>query len=240
MNDNIYYCFCSNDCKFETMTKEQIIAAIAEATGHTPTNIDDAFITKIKEQNKGETVTVWLGTTAEYNALETKDDNCIYIKTDDTTLEDVNKEIEAFEEETERRLTAFSEEIKTMQPYGDMESLVLSGMPLYGYITSDCGVLVLFLPLSKPISKTVDNIIINALDVFAIGVQGIINNSKIVTSTIDYFVTATICENGIKFEIHHATGSFTNAVNSTPVICNSYINITFTNSNAMSANEGAE
>lgn len=92
--ERIYYCFCGDNCKFETMTKEQIIAAIAEATGNTPTNIDSAFITKVKEQNKGNALAFWIGTTAEYNALETKDDLCFYIKTDDTTLDDINKAIE--------------------------------------------------------------------------------------------------------------------------------------------------
>ena len=92
--ERIYYCFCGDNCKFETMTKEQIIAAIAEATGNTPTNIDSAFITKVKEQNKGNALAFWIGTTAEYNALETKDDLCFYIKTDDTTLDDTNKAIE--------------------------------------------------------------------------------------------------------------------------------------------------
>lgn len=90
MADRIYFCICDAGCKFETMTKEQILAAIAEATGNTVTNVDDAFITKIKEQNKGGTVTIWRGTTAEYNALEERDEeNCIYIKTDDTTLADI-------------------------------------------------------------------------------------------------------------------------------------------------------
>lgn len=87
--ERVYYCLCGDNCKFETMTKEQIITAIAEATGKTPTNIDSAFITKVKEQNKGTALYFWIGTTAEYNALETKDEFCYYIKTDDTTLDDM-------------------------------------------------------------------------------------------------------------------------------------------------------
>lgn len=47
-----YYVICEYNCKFESMTKEQIIAAIEEATGNVPTHIDDAFITKLKEINK--------------------------------------------------------------------------------------------------------------------------------------------------------------------------------------------
>ena len=64
-----YYCFCDDDCKFPTMTAEQIIAAIAEATGNTPTNIDDAFISKIKDANASRNLTFWAGTEAEFNAL---------------------------------------------------------------------------------------------------------------------------------------------------------------------------
>lgn len=91
MSDRLYFCFCDSNCKFETMTKEQILAAIAEATGYTSVNVDDAFISKIKEQNKGGSVTIWRGTTAEYNALEERDENCIYIKTDDTALADIGE-----------------------------------------------------------------------------------------------------------------------------------------------------
>ena len=65
----IYYCICDDNCKFPTMTAEQILAAIAEATGNTPTGVDDAFITKIKEQNAGGALTFWSGTEAEFNAL---------------------------------------------------------------------------------------------------------------------------------------------------------------------------
>lgn len=51
------------------MTKEEITEAIYEATGHLPTNIDDAFITHLKEQNYGANVKLWIGTQAQYNAL---------------------------------------------------------------------------------------------------------------------------------------------------------------------------
>lgn len=94
MPDRVYFCFCGDNCKFETMTKEQILAAIAEATGNTVTNIDDAFITKIKEKNKGAAVSVWFGTEAEYNAITEKDPYCIYVKTDDKTIEGINTKIE--------------------------------------------------------------------------------------------------------------------------------------------------
>lgn len=90
-----YFCFCSSNCKYETMTKEQILAAIAQAveTGSVG-DCDTGFITKIKETNSGSYVTFWVGTQAQYNALENKAQNCMYIITDDTTKADILKAYE--------------------------------------------------------------------------------------------------------------------------------------------------
>lgn len=81
------YVICDTNCRYEGMTKEQIIAAIAEATGNTPTGIDDAFITKLKEQNANGTVKLWIGTTAQFNAVATKDENTLYLLTDDDSAD---------------------------------------------------------------------------------------------------------------------------------------------------------
>lgn len=78
-----FFVFCEDNCKFEGMTKEQIITAIAEATGKTPQDIDAAFITKIKEQNADKPVKVWVGTQAEYNALQSIDADTLYFFDDD-------------------------------------------------------------------------------------------------------------------------------------------------------------
>lgn len=77
-----YYVICDDDCRFEGMTKEQIIAAIAEATGNIPTGLDDAFITKIKESNANRALSFWLGSEAEYNALGI-DADVMYIRVDE-------------------------------------------------------------------------------------------------------------------------------------------------------------
>lgn len=80
---------------FEGMTKEQIISAIAEATGNTVQDIDSAFITKIKEINKGNTIRFWFGTSAEYNALGSNlEEDVLYICTDDTFVTDTGIEIQ--------------------------------------------------------------------------------------------------------------------------------------------------
>ena len=78
-----YYCFCDANCRFETMTKEQILAAIAEAAaGGLVFDSEAAFITKVKENNAGGFVTFWVGTAAQYNALAEKDPACFYMLTD--------------------------------------------------------------------------------------------------------------------------------------------------------------
>lgn len=68
MSEKKYYLVCDDDNRFEGMTKEQIIAAIAEATGYLPSGAD-AVITKIKESNANKALTFWLGTETEFNAL---------------------------------------------------------------------------------------------------------------------------------------------------------------------------
>lgn len=110
--ERTYYVICSDKCMFEGMTKEQIITAIAEATGTTPTNIDDAFITKIKEQNKNGIIKFWRGTVAEYNAIAEKDADTLYIKTDDTrdaeidaALQEINADIEEIQQEAAKHQT---------------------------------------------------------------------------------------------------------------------------------------
>lgn len=78
---------------FEGMTREQINAAIAEATGTTPTNVDDAFISQILEQNKKGNLKFWVGTMAEYNALTEKEEDTLYLFSDDPTIDDIEEAI---------------------------------------------------------------------------------------------------------------------------------------------------
>lgn len=87
MPNRKYFVICEDNCKFESMTKEQIIAAITQAVNDGNVgDIDAGFITTVKEQNAGKGLTFWIGTTAEYNAIPDDDKNadCLYIKTDDT------------------------------------------------------------------------------------------------------------------------------------------------------------
>lgn len=77
------YVMCGGRNLYEGMTKEEIIRAIAEATGNVPTLSEDAFITQIVNQKDGGNLKFWRGTRAEYNALTIKDQHTFYIITDD-------------------------------------------------------------------------------------------------------------------------------------------------------------
>ena len=78
MEDVRVYCLDEGKNSYETMTKEQILAAIEQAisTG-TFGDFDSGFVTKIVDQNSGVAVSVWIGT---------KEDNTLYIYA--TTFED--------------------------------------------------------------------------------------------------------------------------------------------------------
>jgi hypothetical protein len=90
MSKKKYYCYCESNCRYETMTKEQILAAIAQAAaGGLVFDTEAAIISKVKEVNAGGFVTFWVGKQAEYNALPSIDPNCVYIITDNTWQGDV-------------------------------------------------------------------------------------------------------------------------------------------------------
>ena len=87
-----------NNGNYAGMTKEEILAAITQAiSGGTIGDIDTGFVTKIKEQNRGQGLMFWVGTTAEYEALAEKPNNVLYIKTDDTSAADINNAISALQ-----------------------------------------------------------------------------------------------------------------------------------------------
>lgn len=72
------------------LTEQQIYTAIVNAIEQgTIGDIDTGFVTTVKEKNKGAGLSFWLGTTAEYNALEEYEPDTLYIKTDDTTAQDI-------------------------------------------------------------------------------------------------------------------------------------------------------
>ena len=102
MDDRRYYVICADGCKFESMTKEQIYAAIEQAvsTGAIK-DIDTGFVTKLKECNRNAALSFWVGTQAEYNALTETAQNCFYIITDDTSGEDFDTAFAEMKESVE-------------------------------------------------------------------------------------------------------------------------------------------
>lgn len=93
-NNNPVFVFDGKLCKFEGMTKEQIINAIVQATGVTPTDVDEGFISTLVEQNKSKSVHFWFGSQAEYDALESYDSNTFYIIDGDATIDDLEAAVQ--------------------------------------------------------------------------------------------------------------------------------------------------
>lgn len=92
-NTPTVYVICNNNCKYEGMTKEQILTAIMQAVNEgTIGNIDTGFITTLKTIN-GLPLRFFVGTQAEYNALANKSD-LFAIITDDTNKDNITKIIE--------------------------------------------------------------------------------------------------------------------------------------------------
>ena len=101
--------------KRQTMTKEQIIAAIIQAVNEgTIKNIDAGFISNIKELNKQNTFSFWIGTQAEFLALNEKRNDLIYLFTDDPFVNDVNEEIAQLQSSVDDLDTKIDDEITNL------------------------------------------------------------------------------------------------------------------------------
>lgn len=97
-----YYVLCADNCKFESMTKEQILAAITQVIEQGKiTDVDSGFVTTLKELKAGTGLRFWVGTQAEYNTMQaagTLPTDCFCIITDDTTADDINAKFAGLEE----------------------------------------------------------------------------------------------------------------------------------------------
>ena len=82
------YVICDQNCKYESMTKEQIITAILQAVeSGTIGNIDAGFVQTIKTIN-GHALKFFVGEQSEYDALNEVDKADLFaIITNDTTRE---------------------------------------------------------------------------------------------------------------------------------------------------------
>lgn len=142
----------------ETMTTEQILAAIQRAitTGEVSDKFT-AFIEMIKEQNKGVGMKIWIGTQAEFNALEKTENDVIYIFSDDPTMNDIDQKFAEVDQKIE--------ELEAMvQLYGErpaIHSIELSGdfnKPDFGSTTN----IITILPVGS--YKSVSNVTVECTD----------------------------------------------------------------------------
>lgn len=91
----IVYVICDQNCKFESMTKEQIYAAIAQAINDgTFGDVDTGFVQTIKTIN-GKPLRFFVGAQYEYDALSDDDKQDLFaIITNDATKEGLRNAIE--------------------------------------------------------------------------------------------------------------------------------------------------
>ena len=79
-----HYVLCENECLVEGMTREEILSAIADATGKAAIPVSEAFVSMIVNQNDLSNLKLWRGTKAEYNRVTPKASDTVYIITDET------------------------------------------------------------------------------------------------------------------------------------------------------------
>lgn len=111
MAERKYYVFCDDNCKFETMSKEQILAAIDAAInkGIEAITDDGAFYEAVQETNHGRYIKFWIGTQAEYNALSNPDTNVLYIISDETSVDDIMNDIQQLQSAVQNTAEKFAD-----------------------------------------------------------------------------------------------------------------------------------
>lgn len=117
MAERTYFCYCDDNCRFETLTREQILTAITQAVNEgTIGDIDTGFVTTIKTIN-GSSLRFFVGTQSEYEKLsEDERQNLFAVITNDTTkdgiltaLETMGADVEDLQQAVEENKTAIAE-----------------------------------------------------------------------------------------------------------------------------------
>ena len=108
----IVYVICDQNCKFEGMTKEQILAAISQAVNDgVIRDVDAGFITKIKTIN-GRTLRFFVGEQSAYDALTAVEKEDLFaIISNDTTKDGLLKAIEELKEDQDAMKLTLEEKI---------------------------------------------------------------------------------------------------------------------------------
>ncbi|MBR4859345.1 MAG: hypothetical protein IKU08_09215 [Clostridia bacterium] len=116
------YVLDGNNNYVESMTKEEILAAIqaAAAGGEFKGFNNTAFVSKIRELNKNAEFGVWVGTQAEYNLITPKAKNVLYLISDDPLCYDLPMK-------TENALKAIDEIELKLEGYDKTEQELKTG-----------------------------------------------------------------------------------------------------------------
>lgn len=151
MADRKYYCYCEQGCKYETMSKEQILAAITQAVENgTVGNCDTGFIQTIKTVN-GKPLRFFVGAQYEYEALTAEEKENLYaIITNDATEDGILEAIENLEKEYEELV-----ELKELKEWKNQQKVYIKDVFLDNVITAG-RVLSLGMP---PSGKSVEDIV---------------------------------------------------------------------------------
>lgn len=98
-----YYVLDANKNLKEGLDKEGIYAMLEQAIEDGDlehVDADSAFVSKLKDLNGGQDFKVWIGTTAEYNAIQEKTQNTLYLLTDDNLdqeLTDIEQDVDTLQ-----------------------------------------------------------------------------------------------------------------------------------------------
>lgn len=141
------YVYCDANCKWEGMTKEQILTAIAQAvsTGEI-TDIDTGFVQTIKTIN-GKALKFFVGSQSEYDGLsEEAKENLFAIITNDMTKDELlntfNEMARSFEE-LEEQYRKFSTGENPV-PYADRASKIDASATFVGHTHHNADLPVVF------------------------------------------------------------------------------------------------
>lgn len=107
-----YYVLDANKNLKEALDKEGVYAVLEQAIEDGDLEhvaADSAFVSKIKDLNGGQDFKVWIGTTAEYNAIQEKTQNTLYLLTDD--------ELEQELSDIEDNVTTLFNEVENIEAY---------------------------------------------------------------------------------------------------------------------------
>lgn len=113
------YVICDQNCKFEGMTKEQILTAIRQAVNEgTIGNIDAGFVQTVKTIN-GVALKFFVGEQSAYDALSDDDKKDLFaIITNDTAKDEILEAIEALRlsaESSAKAVEQFAKELGEVQ-----------------------------------------------------------------------------------------------------------------------------